>query len=143
MDTIGDRLKDVRTGQRLSQEDLAALSGVSALTIIRIEQGSSKPRLETLRKLATSLDLPVESLAFGKPEPSSVRDDDDEMDAKEMQAVAAHMAASARDMLDRLRTLEKADALPPKEMAKVRRALKQQEAHIRKMDRLNANMSRS
>lgn len=143
MNAIGRRLKDERTRRGLSQEDLAALAKISTLTIIRIEQGKSKPRLETVRKLAGALSLPAESLAFGTSATTSAHDDGDKMNIQEVQTIASHIAASSRDILGRLQTLESLDTLPAKEKAKVQRALKRQEAHVQKMDRWNASIAQA
>jgi transcriptional regulator with XRE-family HTH domain len=57
------RLRKVRLMQGLSQQDLAAKSGVTAANISRIETGeTSQPRPSTLRKLAAALDVPVAEL---------------------------------------------------------------------------------
>ena len=48
-----------RRKQGLSQADLAALSGVSAATISRIENGESSPTLEMMNKLLIPLGMAV------------------------------------------------------------------------------------
>lgn len=47
----GQRIRDARQAQRLSQQELADLSGISLRTIQRLEKGISSPRPYTLRKL--------------------------------------------------------------------------------------------
>ena len=54
-----DELKRVRRLRGLSQQELAALSGVSQYTITEIETGRREPRPSTLRKLARALDVEV------------------------------------------------------------------------------------
>lgn len=51
----GEKLREIRRRRGLSQEDLAARSGVSARTISRIETERFEPRAATLRKLASAL----------------------------------------------------------------------------------------
>jgi transcriptional regulator with XRE-family HTH domain len=64
----GRILASIRTFQKMKQEDLAALSGVSRPTINRIECGRTKyPTLETRQALADALDTPIEM--FYKIEP--------------------------------------------------------------------------
>lgn len=46
-----------------SQKDLAKRSGVGVQTIRRYEQGLSNPKLTTLRKLATSLNTPIDMIS--------------------------------------------------------------------------------
>jgi transcriptional regulator with XRE-family HTH domain len=49
------RLRDERKRSRLTQEELALISGVGRVTIARLETGASKAKPETARKLARAL----------------------------------------------------------------------------------------
>lgn len=61
--TLGDRLRELRKRQGLSQRELATSSGVSVSLIRKLEQGErDDTRMETLRKLAAALDLPTTML---------------------------------------------------------------------------------
>ena len=53
---IGKKIIELRKEQRLTQEDLADLAGVSTRTIQRIEQDEVQPRGDTLNALAVALD---------------------------------------------------------------------------------------
>lgn len=56
-------LKKLRKQKGWSQEKLAREAGISYQTLIKIEQGRIKnPKLETLMKLAKSLDVSVDEL---------------------------------------------------------------------------------
>jgi len=55
----------MRELRSLSQRELADKSGVDASTINRLEKGMRKPWPRTLRKLAASLDIPVEEFTKG------------------------------------------------------------------------------
>ena len=48
---IGDLVKDLRTSRKVTQEELARLSGVPFATINRIEQNTANPTLATLNKI--------------------------------------------------------------------------------------------
>lgn len=135
MDTIGNRLKAARTGQGLSQEDLAALSGVSALTIIRIEQGKSKPRLDTVRKLASSLSILEQTLAYGA---EGEKQDHPGMEYYSSFEFAEKMEAEARKLVEKLGYLESLDSLPAKERAKIRREIPKSEKVLRMWEDLKA-----
>ena len=52
---IGDKLKEARTRELLTQQELAEKSGVGVNTIIRIERNQVEPRGSTIRKLAAAL----------------------------------------------------------------------------------------
>lgn len=65
---VGLRLRKLRNSRRLTQEELAAKSGVSLSMIQRYERGSSQdgthanPQLGTLLKLASAFDIEVSEL---------------------------------------------------------------------------------
>jgi len=57
------KIKQAREKLRLSQEKLARLAGVSNNTIINIEEGKHQnPTIETLKKIAKALNVPIEEL---------------------------------------------------------------------------------
>ena len=61
------RLREIRESQYLSQEDLAERSGVSRVSISKLEQGQVQARFVTTRKLASALDVDPDELV-GKRE---------------------------------------------------------------------------
>jgi transcriptional regulator with XRE-family HTH domain len=64
---IGDNLRRWRERRYLTQRELAAKAGVSADTIVKLEQDRWEPRLRTIRKLAEALDVhPDELSGFGR-----------------------------------------------------------------------------
>jgi transcriptional regulator with XRE-family HTH domain len=63
------RLRKLRKNRRLTQRDLAKLSGVHHNTISGIESRSHKPHPSTLRLLAVALGADVEYLTEGAPRP--------------------------------------------------------------------------
>jgi transcriptional regulator with XRE-family HTH domain len=65
---IADRVRDLRNGQGLSLEALAARTGVSRSMLSLIERGESSPTAVVLEKLATGLGVMLASL-FDTPGP--------------------------------------------------------------------------
>jgi len=57
-------IKDARTAQRLTREELAELVGVSSKSIQRYEEGRQIPRMPVLARLGSVLGIPVGSLLF-------------------------------------------------------------------------------
>jgi transcriptional regulator with XRE-family HTH domain len=56
--TTGEKLKAARRQAMLTQGELAKKAGVGITTIVRIEKGYiPEPRVSTLRKLATALEI--------------------------------------------------------------------------------------
>jgi transcriptional regulator with XRE-family HTH domain len=61
--TLGTKLSSHRRNLGISQEALAEMSGISIRTIQRIEKDISSPRPHTLKVLANSLDIEIDSLS--------------------------------------------------------------------------------
>ena len=55
-------LYHLRTAATLTQRQLAELSSISKATVNKIENGSSVPRIDTVCRLATALDMKPEEL---------------------------------------------------------------------------------
>jgi transcriptional regulator with XRE-family HTH domain len=98
----GDRLAGIRRRRGMSQKDLARLSDVSVATIRNMEQGTgTRPRVQTLLKLAASLKVDTTTLMYpGQPEapdPAPVEQWDDVRDAlyEELPAAAGEPATEA------------------------------------------------
>lgn len=62
---IISKLTRVRKVKGLSQDQLSKLSGVSRVTIARIESGASSPTIRTLEKIADALKVPVTDILEG------------------------------------------------------------------------------
>ena len=61
---LSEKLKNLRISKGFSQEQLCESSGISVRTIQRIESGKSLPNGDTLKKIATALEEPVDNLVF-------------------------------------------------------------------------------
>ena len=64
-ETVGERLRRLRTARGLSQRDVSS-PGVSYAYISRIEAGTRTPSVKALRMLAGRLGVPVEYLEYGE-----------------------------------------------------------------------------
>ena len=56
---IGNRLKELRESKQLSQGDIEKRSGLLRCYISRVENGHTVPSVETLEKMARSLEVPM------------------------------------------------------------------------------------
>ena len=66
---LGQRLRTARRASGLTMEQLADLANVSIPTISTAENGTRRPRLDTLNKLATALGISMGSLLTDPPAP--------------------------------------------------------------------------
>jgi transcriptional regulator with XRE-family HTH domain len=65
-ESIGDRIRRVRTEHDVSQAGLARRAGMNAASLNRIERGKVKPQDRTVIDLARALGVPVEELTGEK-----------------------------------------------------------------------------
>jgi putative transcriptional regulator len=59
---MNNRVKELRKGKGLTQEDLAEIIGVSRQTVNAIEKQKFDPSLNTAFKMAKLFELPIESI---------------------------------------------------------------------------------
>jgi transcriptional regulator with XRE-family HTH domain len=57
---IADAIRSARKGRRLTQEDLALAADISTKTLHNMENGTSKPRIDTLLRVLHALGLGLE-----------------------------------------------------------------------------------
>lgn len=72
--TLGRNLFVARLARKVTQERLAALSGVSRATVNQLEAGEGDPRLSTVTDLATALETTPLLLLLGRREFGAIRD---------------------------------------------------------------------
>ncbi len=66
---IGDRLRALREEKKLSQGDIEKRTGLLRCYISRVENGHTVPAIETLEKMARSLEVPLYQLFYDGEEP--------------------------------------------------------------------------
>ena len=66
---IGRRLRILREERDLSQGDIEARTGLLRCYISRVENGHTVPSIETLKKLAGALEVPLYQLFYEGTEP--------------------------------------------------------------------------
>lgn len=62
------KLREWRLAKFLTQEELAAKSGITEVSISRIETGIRAPRISTVRRLAEALEISPQQLVAGPVE---------------------------------------------------------------------------
>ncbi len=69
METIGEKIAEIRKRKGLTQEELSDKALINLRTLQRIEKGETEPRGHTLRVLCEELDVNIEDiLDYGKKE---------------------------------------------------------------------------
>lgn len=61
---IGERIRQFRTQQCLSQEDLAFASEIHPAYVGKVERGEKCPTIETLYKISKGLKIPLHELLY-------------------------------------------------------------------------------
>jgi transcriptional regulator with XRE-family HTH domain len=79
LNTFGKRLRQARLCRGLSQKQFAEVLGVKQSIVSRWEIGETNSKLATIQRLAASLSVSPDWLAFGGPLPSSVTASDEEV----------------------------------------------------------------
>src|SRR5437899_8721859 len=88
---IGNRLKELRESKQLSQGDIEKRSGLRRCYLSRVENGHTVPSVETLEKMARSLEVPMYRLFHDGEVPASLSKmkspkNDDEFGSRGAQA---------------------------------------------------------
>jgi len=69
---IGDRLREFREEKGLSQGDIGKRTGLLRCYISRVENGHTVPAIETLKKLARAMEVPLYQLFYDGEEPPKI-----------------------------------------------------------------------
>jgi len=65
---LGDRIRFYRKSKKMSGQELARRAGVSRSLISQVEKDSANPSIETLRRIAIALEIPI-ALLFEETSP--------------------------------------------------------------------------
>lgn len=60
--TSGDKIKSYRTQQGYTQKQLAEKAGIATISIQQYELNTRSPKIGTLQKIASALNLPVDAI---------------------------------------------------------------------------------
>lgn len=72
-------LREARDAAGLTQDELAARSGVAQATISSLERGTrTNPTIDTVARLAEALGIAPSGLRFSEPQPEATVDPDDD-----------------------------------------------------------------
>ena len=63
--TVGDRIKESRKKNGLSQKELGQKLNISQQMIAQLENSSAMPKIDTLQKIADALNIPLTYLLYG------------------------------------------------------------------------------
>lgn len=71
--TLGDRIRDVRSGRGWSQEELADRASISRSFMGEIERGQSSATIDSLEKITNALEITLEDLFRNLQSPTDSR----------------------------------------------------------------------
>jgi len=71
---IGDRLRTLREGKKLSQGEIEKRTGLLRCYISRVENGYTVPAIQTLEKMARALGVPMYQLFYDGDIPPTLSD---------------------------------------------------------------------
>ena len=60
--SVGENIKRIRKEKGLTQKQLGELCGLADSAIRRYENGGANPKIETKKKIANALEVPVEDI---------------------------------------------------------------------------------
>jgi transcriptional regulator with XRE-family HTH domain len=69
---IAERLRAMREGKDLTQDDVEKRTGLRRVYVSRVENGHVVPSLETLEKFARALEVPMYQLFYEAEEPTAL-----------------------------------------------------------------------
>lgn len=70
--TTAEMIRVFRHRRGWTQRDLAEAAGVTQATIFRLERGSTNPNINTLRKVAAALEVPLSEILMEGAAPAGV-----------------------------------------------------------------------
>jgi transcriptional regulator with XRE-family HTH domain len=113
-DGFAKRLRELRRQSDISQADLAQIVGVHYMHLSRYERGISKPKSETLRRLAEALGVTADYLLEGKSgDMAKAKLEDRELLLmfKEIETLTEEDKSFIKKVLDALLTKKRIQAL--------------------------------
>lgn len=60
MPSIGERIKDLRTKNQLTQKELSKITGISEISIRKYESGDRTPKIDAIEKLSTAFNVQID-----------------------------------------------------------------------------------
>jgi len=66
---IGERLRELREGKKLSQGDIEKRCGLLRCYISRVENGHTVPSIQTLERLARAIEVPIYQFFYDGQKP--------------------------------------------------------------------------
>jgi len=65
--SIGERIRQMRTAAGMTQQQVASAAGIGRVTLVRLERGAQSPRYQTLVAVSQALGQPLAELLLAEP----------------------------------------------------------------------------
>jgi transcriptional regulator with XRE-family HTH domain len=106
---VGNRLKQIRELQGLSQGKLEGRTGLLRCYISRVENGHTVPSVETLEKFSRALDMPLYQLLYEEERPpKSLKTQAQEIDDWASRGKGRRTFSKLQDALQRMSVPDRA-----------------------------------
>lgn len=102
---VGKRIRDIREGKGVSQNQLAKMAGLSQAGLSAVENTTKSPNLETLTRLAKALNV---TIAYLVGEADKDNDQEVRMIARQIQDLTPHDKELLKGLIESMRKAGKA-----------------------------------
>ncbi len=96
---LGRRIRDIRKNLGITQERLAFKAGISPGFLSHLERGTKKASLETIKKIADGLGVPVQNLFSPSKEPVAYIKSNGDLFARRLENLVRDRGDNFKKML--------------------------------------------
>jgi transcriptional regulator with XRE-family HTH domain len=100
MKSFGDNIKKLRTNKGLSQEAFAKEIGIHVTNLSKYERNISNPSFEIAQKMAVTLEVSLDTLAYGNDKASNTIQDNELLTLfNKSQKLSDNQKSTVKDLL--------------------------------------------
>ena len=99
---LGKRIREIREKVGVTQEKLAFKAKISPSFLSHVERGTKKASLETMRRIAGALEVPVQNLFYPPKEPIAYLKSDQDLFTRRLESLVRDKGDNFKKMLWRM-----------------------------------------
>jgi len=96
---LGKRIREIREKIGVTQEKLAFKAKISPSFLSHVERGTKKASLETMKRIADALGVPVQSLFYPPKEPIAYLESDHDLFTRRLESLVRDKGDNFKKML--------------------------------------------